>query len=110
MKNRCLSVFKTCQTPYYSRCRLERHEHGAIHSDKQGRVWMGQFDEDQDGTQAVRLPFYFDVTTDERGTTWKLKDVASGRTIARSPARYATIDEAHAAMGLFQATVRGPER
>jgi len=71
---------------------------------------MGQFDADQDGVQAVRLPFYFDVTTDDRGTTWKLVEVRSGKPIAKSPCRYATIDEAHAAMGLFQATVRGPER
>lgn len=104
---RCASVFKTCENPYYTRCRIEEHEHGGVHTNLQGISWLGVFEEDYSRSDAVRLPFYFDVTTDERGTKWVVKDVASQQVITRSPGRYATIDEAHEAMRLFQATIRG---
>lgn len=108
MTRRCASVFKTCSTPYYSRCRVERPDHGVVHMDKQGRAWLGEWESDYAMSDAIRLPFFFCVTTSAKGNvTWKVRDVASGRVIARSPGRYATIDEAHADMRAFQDTMRG---
>lgn len=87
---------------------MERADHGTVHSDKQGRAWLGVFEEDYSRSDAIRLPFYFCVTTSDKGNvTWKVRDVASGKVIARSPARYATIEEAHESMRLFQDTIRG---
>lgn len=107
MRTKCHSVFKTYRTPYYTRCNLEQHEHGPVHYDSQGMAWMGEFEGSSDSAQPCLQSYYFDVTTDDRGTTWKAIHTRSGKPIARSPQRYATIDEAHEGMRLFQSSVKG---
>ena len=106
-RTKCGAVYKTYSTPYYTRCNLEQHEHGPVHYDERGMAWMGDFEETYGSEQPCKLPYYFDVTTTEKGTSWKAIHVRSGKPIARSPQRYATIEEAHEGMRLFQASVGG---
>lgn len=50
--------------------------------------------------------FFFSVKTVDGEVTWKCYDKASGKPIARSPGKYATIDEARKSMKLFREAVR----
>jgi len=52
------------------------------------------------------LPYYFSVKTEDGVVTWKCIAKLSGKPIARSPRKYATIHEAREGIKLFQEVVR----